>query len=112
MCKTRGANMTLLEDESQCRSYMQVSIDLINSANQTTNRLWKAVSAIYHQQLGIVVARTPSSLHSRFQYISSSIVLFMGKLSHAMKNHRSGTNEVDWVIFVKQIELLFIYSFK
>ena len=111
MYKTRGANRTPMEDEVLCRFFMQVSVDSINGANQTANRLWEAVFAINHQQPGILVTRTPSSLQPRYQYISSSIILFVAKLLHAIKNHGSGTNELDWVIFVKQIDLLNINSF-
>lgn len=67
MSKICEANMTPMEDEALCRSYMHVNIDSINNANQTIDRLWEVVSAIYHQQPGIVVARTLSSLQSRYQ---------------------------------------------
>ena len=101
MSRIRGASITLFEDEALCRAYVQVSVDSINSGNQTAETVWEYVSEIYHQQLGIVIARTQSSLQSPYQTISSSVILFITKLSHAMKHHIRGTNEVDWVNFVK-----------
>ena len=90
--------MTIAEDEALCRAYISVSVDSVQGANQTAERLWEVITAKYHEQPGIMVQRTLLSLQSRFSFISSSVIYFVAKLSHAMNNQGSGTNEMDWVI--------------
>lgn len=89
--------MTLFEDEALCRAYVEVSVD---SANQMVERLWEVVAAKYHEQPSISIARTSFSLQSRYQMISSCIILYVAKLSQAMHNQRSCTNEMDWVNYI------------
>lgn len=40
MSRSRGSNMTSFEDETLCQAFIQVIVDYINGANQTTVRLW------------------------------------------------------------------------
>ena len=41
------------EDGALCRAHIKISVDSVNSANQTTKRLWESVVAKYHEQPGI-----------------------------------------------------------
>ena len=105
MSRNRGANITVAEDEALCRAYISVSVDSVQGANQTSEKLWEVITAKYHEQPGIMVQRSLASLQSRFSLISSAVMYFVAKLSHAMNNQASGTNEMDWVISLFTINL-------
>ena len=98
MSRNWGANIKVFEDEVWCRAYISVSVDSIQGANQTLEKLWEVVTVKYHEQPGIIVQRTLSSLQPRFSAISTAVQLYVAKLSHAINNADSGTNEMDWVI--------------
>lgn len=92
-----GANITIVEDETLCHTYISISVDSLQGINQTVERLWEVIATRYHKQPSIFVPKPVVSLQSRFQIINSLVMYFVVKLSHVMTNQESGTNEIDWV---------------
>ena len=86
MSRGQGVNITIAEDEALCRAYISISVDSLQGANQTAERLGEVITTKYHEQPGIIVPRTLASLQSRFSLISSSVTYFVTKLSHAMNS--------------------------
>ena len=64
MSRGRGVNITVAEDEALCRAYISVSVDYVQGANQTAEKLWKAITTKYHEQPEIMVLKTLASLPS------------------------------------------------
>ena len=98
----RGANYTILEDQTLCRAWESCSLDAGVGVDQTKDRYWQRVEDKFFQLMprnGRTVPRTIRSLQGRWEMIKTCCTRWSGCLQQVINAPPSGTVEADWVSF-------------
>ncbi|ETV78696.1 hypothetical protein H257_07550 [Aphanomyces astaci] len=90
---SKGRNYLPAEQETLCRAWLQVSLDLILGNDQKSSNFYDKVAEIFNQEHE---ARSACSLQINWRdTIQKQVSLFCGAYKKAVHNPPSGTNGID-----------------
>ena len=95
----RGTGFTEKEDKCLCDSWLAVSHDSINGAQQKGNVYWRKVIQEYHERklhepYNMHSSRTNESIWKRWTYIKQETSKFCAAMDHVIAHPESGTGVV------------------
>lgn len=99
--KPRGKNWTVLEDETLCQAWLEVSQDPVVGTNQRTETLYSRVYEkfveICTEKTASVVPeqRTASGIKGRWHFINKSVSKFAGFMAQVSARRQSGASPED-----------------
>ena len=96
----RGANYTVLEDQTLIHAWESISLDATHGNDQTNDPYWQRVEDKFFQLMphnGRTMPRTFRSLQGRWESIKTTCPRWSGCLQQVMNAPLSGTVEGDWV---------------
>lgn len=113
MSNNRGPQYNSREDIALCNAYLQHSRDPIRGAHQSKDDLWKKIIGTYYDESvnERFVARTETSIRSRWQIISKTCSEFRGLMNAHEALNQSGANDLDSVRFFSYELNEFLISF-
>ncbi|CAL4919738.1 unnamed protein product [Urochloa decumbens] len=93
--KKRSKNFNEKEDLLLVSAWLEISMDPVQSIDQTRATYWHRIHDYYHEHKDFTSDRNISSLSHRWGIISASVSLFCGWYNQVQHKNQSGATEQD-----------------
>ncbi|CAN6201439.1 unnamed protein product [Urochloa humidicola] len=93
--KKRSKNFSEKEDLLLVSAWLEISMDPVQSIDQTRATYWQRIHDYYHEHKDFTSERNINSLSHRWGIISASVSLFCGWYNQVQNKNQSGVTEQD-----------------